>query len=385
MSPITRHASGSLAGLVVHACNAAIKDAGMRPVDVDGAATFPTAAFHGTAESEQEGLHTIGVSYLIDHLPGLSNVRWFSESSVGLVVSAIIDSVNAIATGSCSVAIVWRAMSRPTRRDPMELSGRPRGEDQYFVPYNVAPGVIAHALAYRRYQWQYGARREDMATLAVNSRRNAAMNNLAVFRDRDLSVDEYMSARLISSPLCLYDCDVPVFGAAAIVLTAAARAKDCPNAPAYVLGIGQQSSKQPRVGRSLNPLLDYMTLGGRMAKSVWESSGLGPKDVDVAQLYDGFSPSVLYWLEAAGFCSRGEGYEFIQDGRIALDGELPVNTFGGSLSEGRMHGMGHVIEAVRQVTGRAGPRQVPGADVSVAFDGSPMIRGAALALAGRRE
>ena len=100
--------------------------------------------------------------------------------------------------------------------------------------------------------------------------------------------------------------------------------------------------------------------------------------MDAAQLYDGFAPSALYWLEAAGFCKRGEAYAFIQDGRIALEGEMPVNTFGGSLSEGRLHGMGHIAEAVFQVTGRAERRQVPGAAAVCAIDGSPMLRGSGI-------
>src|SRR6202022_2304728 len=101
--------------------------------------------------------------------------------------------------------------------------------------------------------------------------------------------------------------------------------------------------------------------GGSLARKLWSSSGLGPRDIDAAQLYDGFNPSTIYWLEAAGFCPAGEAASFVQNGRIALEGELPVNTFGGSLSEGRMHGMGHVAEAVRQVTGRAEERQGPAA------------------------
>ena len=120
---------------------------------------------------------------------------------------------------------------------------------------------------------------------------------------------------------------------------------------------------------------DYIECGQSLATKLWASSGLGPQDMDAAELYDGFSPSTIYWLEAAGFCGRGEAYQFIQDGRIALEGELPVNTFGGSLSEGRLHGMGHIAEAVFQVTGRAEKRQIPGAAAVCAIDGSPMLRG----------
>ncbi|MGH7878646.1 MAG: thiolase C-terminal domain-containing protein, partial [Candidatus Binataceae bacterium] len=117
------------------------------------------------------------------------------------------------------------------------------------------------------------------------------------------------------------------------------------------------------------------------ARKLWSSAGAGPGEMDAAQLYDGFNPSTLYWLEAAGFCGRGEGGAFVQDGRIALEGELPVNTFGGSLSEGRMHGMGHIAEAVRQVTGRAEQRQIAGAELVCAIDGSPMLRGSGIVVA----
>ena len=105
---------------------------------------------------------------------------------------------------------------------------------------------------------------------------------------------------------------------------------------------------------------------------------MGPSDMDAAELYDGFNPSTLYWLEAAGFCKEGEGGAFVGDGRIALEGELPVNTFGGSLSEGRMHGMGHIAEAVRQVTDRAEKRQIADAEAVCAIDGSPMLRGSGI-------
>jgi acetyl-CoA acetyltransferase len=148
------------------------------------------------------------------------------------------------------------------------------------------------------------------------------------------------------------------------------------NPPAYIAGYGQNTASR----RTLlyYTLDDYMACGGSLANKLWQSAGLGPHDMDAAQLYDGFNPSTLYWLEAAGFCAEGEGAAFVRDGRIAIEGELPVNTFGGSLSEGRMHGMGHIAEAVRQVTGRAEQRQIPGASAVCAIDGSPMLRGSGL-------
>lgn len=381
-SAITRRSTKSLAAMVIEACSAALDDAGLQPGDVDGVATFPPVAFRGG--TPEEGVHTVGVSYLIDHLPGLSNVSWFGECSTGLVASAVIDAVHAIAAGTCRVVLVWRGMGLPTGPYNLEAKGDVGGEAQFFAPYRLFAPVQTHALAYSRYQHRYGATREKMATLALTSRQNAALNDSAVFKNRPLTMDDYMEARLISTPLCLFDCDVPVMGASALVVTEASLAADCRNPPAYILGVGQQARKQERIGDPLYSLRDHMESGGRTAEAVWRTAGLGPDAVDTAQLYDGFAPSALYWLEAAGFCGEGEAADFIQDGRIARDGALPVNTFGGSLSEGRMHGMGHLVEAARQVTGRAGPRQVTDADVSVVFDGSPMLRGAAVLLASGR-
>jgi acetyl-CoA acetyltransferase len=221
---------------------------------------------------------------------------------------------------------------------------------------------------------QYGATREEMATLATQQRRNANLNERAHFRDTPMTFDDYMNARFISEPLCLFDCDIPVEGCAAFVLTSAERARDLKNPPAYIAACAQQTSGGRR--QLISYILDdYMACGATLADQLWRDAGLGPSDMRVAELYDGFSPSTYYWLEAAGFCGRGEAHAFIQDGRIELTGELPVNTFGGSLSEGRLHGMGHLAEAALQVTGRAGPRQVAGCDAACAIDGSPLLRG----------
>jgi acetyl-CoA acetyltransferase len=223
---------------------------------------------------------------------------------------------------------------------------------------------------------RYGATRDALAALALNSRRNANLNPRAFFYKDAMSRDDYFGARWIAEPLCLYDCDVPVDGCVAIILTSAERARDLKNPPAFIAGYGQNTA--PRRTLLHYALDDYMECGGSLVRKLWSSAGVGPRDIDAAQLYDGFNPSTLYWLEAAGFCAAGEGGSFVQNGRIALDGELPVNTFGGSLSEGRMHGMGHIAEAVRQVTGRAEQRQIESAEVACAIDGSPMLRGSGI-------
>ncbi|MBE3603979.1 hypothetical protein IMX07_10125 [bacterium] len=236
--------------------------------------------------------------------------------------------------------------------------------------------VQTHAFAWRRYMYRYGATREALATLALNSRRNANLNPRAFFYSTPMSRDDYFNARMIAEPLCLFDCDVPVDGCVALIVTTADRARDLRNQPAYIAGYGQNTAR--RRALLYYTLDDYMACGGSLAQKLWSSAGLGPRDMDAAQLYDGFNPSTLYWLEAAGFCGEGEGADFVAGGRIALEGELPINTFGGSLSEGRMHGMGHIAEAVRQVTDRAERRQIAGASAVCAIDGSPMLRGSGI-------
>ena len=149
----------------------------------------------------------------------------------------------------------------------------------------------------------------------------------------------------------------------AIVLTTAERARDLKQVPAYVAAASQQTAN-----RNIPihyTLTDHIQSGKPFADRLWADAGRGPKEMSAVQLYDGFAPSTWYWLESAGFCGRGEAHAFTQDGRIALDGALPVNTFGGALSQGRLHGMGHLAEAIMQVSDRAGSRQIPGAEANL--------------------
>jgi acetyl-CoA acetyltransferase len=164
-----------------------------------------------------------------------------------------------------------------------------------------------------------------------------------------------------------------VQGAVAIVLTTAERARDLQPQPAYVAGYGQRLAFE--VAGRIGSLSNYMEAGSSSARLTWERSGFTPQDVDVAQIYDGFSASVIYGLESYGFCGEGEALDFIQDGRIELDGELPLNTFGGSLSSGRIHGLWQIIEGALQVSGRAEERQVKDAKVSFVGASAPIVQG----------
>lgn len=374
-SPIERRSGGALGTLALTAAEAACADCGLVLADIDGLATYPAAPFLGARNIEGED--TIGVGFFLSE-PRLGGVTWYSQAGEGLVVTAVRDALNALIAGACTHALVWRAMFVPPGTYGQVPLQRAAGLQQFTAPYGCVSPLQWHALAYRHYLEAYGLRRDALVTLALNSRRNAHLNEHALFKDRPLSAEDYRAARMVMDPLCLFDCDVPVTGCVAVVLTTADRARDLRHKPALVAAIGQQTTE--RVETISYTLQDHIACGRPLAERLWADSGHGPGEMSSAQLYDGFAPSTLYWLEAAGFCGRGEALDFIQDGRIALEGALPVNTFGGSLSQGRLHGMGHLAEAVLQLSGRAGRRQLPDPHAIAVFDGSPMLRGSALVL-----
>jgi acetyl-CoA acetyltransferase len=209
----------------------------------------------------------------------------------------------------------------------------------------------------------------------VNARANAARNPLAVYR-QPLTMDEYLAARPVSTPFGLYDCDVPCDGAVAVVVSARDAAPDAARPAVLVDAVGTAISD--RLSWDQGTLSHEPQVIGP-ATHLWTRTELGPADVDVAQLYDGFTFNCLSWLEALGFCAIGEGGPFVEGGaRIALDGELPLNTGGGQLSAGRLHGFGLIHEAILQVRGEAGDRQVPGVEVALVTTGGGTPGGCAL-------
>jgi acetyl-CoA acetyltransferase len=372
-SELVRQSERPLGLLAIDACRDAVADAGLTARQIDGLATYPEAPFLGAGN--RDGVDIVSVAWIINHLGLAPDVRWYAQIETGMIATPVIEGAHALLSGACDYVLIWRAMHQPRRYGAFS-SERAAGDAQFLAPWGCISVIQWHAMAWRRYMHAYGATREHLCTLAVNSRRNANLNPRAFFYKKPMTRDDYFAARLIAEPFCLFDCDVPIEGCVALVMTTAERARDLRRPPAYLAGYGQNTASRPNL--LYYTLDDYLVCGQSLASKLWSSSGLGPAEIDAAQLYDGFNPSTLYWLEAAGFCKRGEAYAFIQDGRIALEGELPVNTFGGSLSEGRLHGMGHIAEAVFQVTNRAERRQVPDAAAVCAIDGSPMLRGSGI-------
>ena len=237
--------------------------------------------------------------------------------------------------------------------------------------YSAANWLAMHA---QRHMYLYGTTKEQLGALAVNSRRNAAFNPRAVYRE-PMTMDDYLNVRPVSDPFGLLDCDVPIDGSIAVVVSSADYAADCPTPPVRVESMGGS-----RGGGGWDQRPDYPKMASiDAAADLWSKTDLTPSDVDIAELYDGFTFLTLAWLEALGFCGTGESGPFVEGGtRIALDGDLPVNTYGGQLSAGRMHGYWVLHEACLQLRGEAGERQVDGAEVAAVSVGGGPIAGCIL-------
>jgi acetyl-CoA acetyltransferase len=353
-SAIGRRLERPLGLLALDACRAAIEDAGLSPEEIDGITTYPDlpASGHGAVE---DGVNVVTTPWMIRNL-GVKELNYWGQLGYGNVSTAIGEAIRAIATGCCDTALVFRALHLPRGGNYTQFTGSSAsGAAAYTAPYGAAHAPLNFALnSYMRYQRLFGARREHLAAYVLAARRGANANRYAYFRAEPLTLADYMGARMIADPLCLYDCDIPVDGAGAIVLASAERARRLRQTPAYVTGYGQAGWAPTAV-----PIDQLWHTARTLGSQLWASSRLRPHDMSGAMLYDGFAPDIYFWLEGMGFCEQGTAYDWIQDGRLERTGYLPINTFGGSLSEGRLHGIGHWIEGALQVQGRAETRQIP--------------------------
>jgi len=225
----------------------------------------------------------------------------------------------------------------------------------------IATPAATVAMVAQRYLHDYGATSEDFGRIAVIDRKHAATNPRAWFHDRPITLEEHQASRWVAEPLHLLDCCQESDGGVALVITSAARARDLPRPTAVIAAAAQGSGPDQYVMTSYyRDDLAALPEMGVVGRQLWAQSGLGPSDVDVAVLYDHFTPYVLMQLEELGFCGRGEAKDFITGGRLELDGELPLNPHGGQLGEAYIHGMNGIAEGVRQIRGTAA-NQVAGA------------------------
>ncbi|WP_007516218.1 MULTISPECIES: thiolase C-terminal domain-containing protein [Pseudofrankia] len=369
-SPIGRRLMRPPLSLTVEAVTAAVADAGLDLDDIDGLSTYPgTPATGGIGEG--------GVSALEDAL-GL-RPTWYNGGGetfgpAGSVIAAMLAVAAGLARHVVCFRTVWQATFAARQRAAGPGGASPYGMGKhegrvpgYSGPYGVGSAAITLALRASHHFARYGTTRAALGQIAVTQRANAALNPSAVYRD-PLTMDDYLSARTISTPFGLYDCDVPADGCVAVVVSAIEAARDLPRPPVLVEAVGTQMTERIAWDQA-TVTHEPHTLGP--AAHLWTRTSMGPDDVDVALLYDGFTFNCLSWIEALGFCKIGEAGDFLAEGRnIAREGgAIALNPHGGQLSAGRTHGMGFVHEAVVQLRGDGGERQVPGARVAVATSG----------------
>ncbi len=341
--------------LTLDACLAAVEDAGLTTAEIDGLSTYPGAF-------GPRGFSGAGAYDVMDALR--LEVGWYgsgveSSGQLGSVVNACLAVASGLSNHVLCFRSVWEgsAQGRGGRAGMGEGVPRASGAQQWTLPFYSVSAAIWIAMFAQRHFHLYGTTREQMAQIALNARKNAALNPLAIYTE-PMTMDDYFAARTITTPFCLFDCDVPCDGATAFVVSRTERARDLRRPPIQVEAVGTAIRGRP----SWDQFDDLTTMSNRdAAAQLWTRTDLEPSDVDLVELYDGFSFLTMSWLEALGFCGVGESGPFIEGGkRIARDGELPLNTHGGQLSAGRLHGYGFLHEACVQLWGEGGERQVAG-------------------------
>ena len=355
--------------LTMDACLAAVADAGLALEDIDGLSTYPGPASMGMSEGG-----TAAVEEALRLHPTWINGGGELPGPGGSVIAAML----AVAAGLCRHVLCFRTVwesSFAALRLGGPGGGRSSGPSAFRVPFGALSAANWIAMNANQYLHRYGASREMLGLIALNGRANAARNPAAIYRD-PMTMDDYLSARPMTSPFGLFDCDVPCDGSIAVVVSDASVAADLPRPAIRIEAVGTQIAE--RVSWDQGTITHEPQVIGQSAH-LWSRTSLGPADVDLALLYDGFTFNAISWLEALGFCGFGEASDWLEGGRrIAPDGELPVNPHGGQLSEGRTHGFGFLYEAVVQLRHQAGARQVPGAGTAVVTSGGGVPSGVLL-------
>jgi acetyl-CoA acetyltransferase len=349
--------------LIGQATGRALADAGLNKEDVDG--LFSASAYYSMA--------TVSAGEYLGIRPRYSDATNMGGSSF---VSHLLHAAAALEARLCEVALVVYAS---TQRSGGGFRGVSDPPNPYEAPYGPRYPVSMYALAASRHIHEYGTTREQLAGVAVAAREWAKLNPKAFKRDH-LTVEDVLASRMISSPLSLLDCCLVTDGGGALIVTSAERAKDLRKAPVYLLGAGEAHWH-----RNISQMPDLtVTAAVDSGPRAYEMAGVGPEDVDVAMLYDAFTINPILFLEDLGFCEKGEGGAFVEGGRIAPGGELPVNTNGGGLSYNHpgMYGLLLLIEGVRQLRGECSERQVRGARVALAHGNGGVLSSQVTAVLG---
>jgi acetyl-CoA acetyltransferase len=330
--------------LACEAVKAALDDAGLRPSDVDGMTTF-------SMDTSQE----IEVARAV----GIGDLTFFSrvEYGGGAAMGTLLHAVMAVATGVARTVVVYRAFNeRSGRRYSTGISEGLVTSDlvhwSWYLPFGLLTPPSWVAMFTQRYLHETGTTSLDLGRVAVATRQYAVTNPNAWFFGKPITLEDHQASRLIADPLRLLDCCQESDGGCACIVTTPERARDLRGPPALVRGVAQAAgADQEQMTSYYRPSITRLPEMDLVAEQVYAASGLGPKDVDAAILYDAFTPIVLWQLESFGFCKRGEAKDFVRDGSLEIGGRLPTNTNGGQLSEAYIHGMNGVNEGVRLIRG----------------------------------
>ncbi|WP_163375465.1 lipid-transfer protein [Dietzia sp. Alg238-R159] len=351
--------------LAAEAVQAAVADAGLQPSDVDGLVSF-------TMDTNTE--------IAVARAAAIGSLNFFSRIHYGggAACATVQQAAMAVATGVAEVVVCYRAFNERSGmrfgqvNTALVQQVNSSGTDNAFsYPHGLSTPAGFVAMVAQRYMHEYGATSEDFGRVAVVDRKHAATNPAAFFHGKPITLADHQNSRYIAEPLHLLDCCQESDGGQAIVVTTPERARDLPNRPVSIAAAASGSGPDQYIMTSYyRPELAGLPEMGIVGDQLWAQSGLRPDDMDMAVLYDHFTPYVLMQLEELGFCGRGEAKDFVREpGALEVGGRLPLNTHGGQLGEAYIHGMNGIAEGVRQLRGDS-VNQVPGAEKLVVTAGT---------------
>lgn len=348
--------------LAAEAVKAAIDDAGLQPSDVDGFVTF--------TQDENDELDLL-------RSVGIPRARWASRTSFGGGGSAATtqQAAAAVVSGMADAVVIYRAFNERSGQrfgQPAQMQLAPFN---LYLPFGLDTPAKMYSLWFQRYMDTYGLSNADFGLYGVQARKYAATNPRAWFYGRPITLDDHQNSRWIVEPILrLLDCCQESDGGVALVVTTEERAKDLRH-PVVRIAASSHGNviHSSTLSNYYHPDISRFVEAESVAQQLYATSGLTPNEIDVALLYENFSPVVFYQLEAFGFCGPGEARDFIADGNIAIDGAIPVNTHGGLLGEGYIHGVNNIIEGVRQLRGTAANQVVDAHSVLIGAGQSAAI------------
>ncbi len=361
----SRDSGRSVLSLATEASLKAIADAGLTVEDIDGIVRCGD---------------DVTTPYTLAAALGARNLAYWADTGPGGVAPCMMMglAMGAVMSGQAKAVLCFRSLNGRSetrlgsggQRAGAEIVGGFGAYDEFYLPYGLMTAGQTFALMTRRHMLDYGTTEAQLGAVALTCRENAQSTPHAVMHGKPMSMDDYLASRMISTPLRLFDFCLETDGACAVVVTSTERARDLPRPPVLIRAVAGGAPRDLRAGMMFPVVSRDMTeLGGRQAGAeLWRRAGVGPHEMDIAQIYDCFTISVILQLEAYGFCGKGEGGPFAASGAIRKGGALPINNGGGHMSEGYVHGMNHIVQAVRQLRGEA-DNQIEGAELSLCTGG----------------